>query len=194
VILEDDAYVELRFEGSHLPSYYELDESRSRVVRAGTFSKIFGAGIRLGWTMASGELLSALMNYKLDGGASPFSSRILAEYMRGHMFDHIDDLIAVYRNKRDVMVQGLQKGLGSDATWSQPEGGFFIWLELPEGAIADEVRVSCGKRGVAVWSGAQFRWDGHDDRHVRLSYSFATPKEIEEGVAILCEEIRNLAT
>ena len=192
-ILEDDAYVELRFEGTHLPSYYELDDSRSRVVRAGTFSKIFGAGIRLGWTMASPELLSVLMNYKLDGGASPFSSRILVEYMRGHMFEHIEDLINVYRAKRDVMVQGLEKGLESDATWSQPAGGFFIWLKLPDGVNADDVCAACDRRGVAVWNGAQFRWDGQDDLHVRLSYSFAALSEIEEGVAILCKEIRNLA-
>ena len=109
LILEDDAYVELRFEGTHLPSYYELDGSRSQVLRAGTFSKIFGAGIRLGWTMSSPELLAALTHYKLDGGTSPFSSRILTEYMRGHMFEHIGELIEVYRNKRDVMIGGLQR-------------------------------------------------------------------------------------
>ncbi len=189
LILEDDAYVELRFEGSHLRSYYELDESRSRVVRAGTFSKIFGAGIRLGWTMSSRELLSALINYKLDGGTSPFSSRILTEYMRGHMFDHIDELIDVYRHKRDVMIGGLQKGLGSRAAWSQPDGGFFVWLTLPEGASAEKICAACGQRGVSVWNGAQFRWDGQDDSHIRLSYSFATPDEIEEGVAVLCEEV-----
>ena len=189
LILEDDAYVELRFEGSHIPSYYELDESRSRVVRAGTFSKIFGAGIRLGWTMSSRELLSVLMNYKLDGGTSPFSSRILTEYMRGHMFDHIDELVGVYRNKRNVMIGGLQKGLGSRAVWSQPDGGFFVWLTLPDGASAEKICAACGQRGVSVWNGAQFRWDGRDDSHIRLSYSFATPDEIEEGVAVLCDEV-----
>ncbi|MCY3800299.1 MAG: PLP-dependent aminotransferase family protein [Chloroflexi bacterium] len=189
LILEDDAYVELRFEGSHIPSYYQLDESRSQVLRAGTFSKIFGAGIRLGWTMSSPELLSALTHYKLDGGTSPFSSRILTEYMRGHMFEHIDELIDVYRDKRDVMIGGLQKGLGSRASWSQPEGGFFVWVSLPEGASAENVCAACARRGVSVWNGAQFRWDGRDDSHIRLSYSFATLDEIEEGVTVLCEEI-----
>ena len=194
LILEDDAYVELRFEGTHLPSYYELDGSRSQVLRAGTFSKIFGAGIRLGWTMSSPELLAALTHYKLDGGTSPFSSRILTEYMRGHMFEHIGELIEVYRNKRDVMIGGLQKGLGSRAAWSQPEGGFFVWVTLPAGASAEKICAACARRGVSVWNGAQFRWDGQDDSHIRLSYSFAAPEEIEEGVAVLCEEVLKSAS
>ena len=192
LILEDDAYVELRFEGSHIPSYYELDANRSKVVRAGTFSKILGAGVRLGWAMASPELLSTLLMFKLDLGANPFTSRIVAEYMRLHMFDHIADLIASYRSKRDLMLSGLSNGLGPDASWSSPDGGFFVWLRLAEGISAERLQDACASRGVAVWLGSQFRWDGKDDRHIRLSYSFATPGEIEEGVDVLCEEARKL--
>lgn len=193
LLLEDDAYFELRFAGSHLPSYFELDESRSQVIRAGTFSKILGAGLRLGWAMGPPEALRTVMLFKFDLGASPFASRIVAEYMREHMFDHIDELTRVYARKRDVMLGGLERGLGSRGEWSRPDGGFFVWLRLPAGVKAEDAKRACDDRGVAVWSGSEFRWDGKDDHHIRLSYSFATEAEIEQGVAILCEEVRKLA-
>ena len=192
-ILEDDAYFELRFEGEHLPSYFELDESRSMVIRTGTFSKILGAGVRLGWAMAPRDLLRVLLLYKLDLGASPFTSRIVAEYMREHMLEHIDELVGVYRRKRDTMLDGLESGLEGLASWDRPEGGFFVWVRLPAGGDAREVDLACETRGVAIWTGADFDPAGADARHARLCYSFATPEEIERGVATFCDVVRALA-
>ena len=91
-------------------------------MRAGTFSKIFGAGIRLGWTMSSRELRSVLMNYKLDGGTSPFSSRILTEYMRGHMFDSHRRACRRLQKQAQRNDRRLQKGWARGPSGVNPMG------------------------------------------------------------------------
>jgi 2-aminoadipate transaminase len=192
LILEDDAYFELRFEGEQLPSYYELDQSRSHVVRTGTFSKILGAGVRLGWAIGPPDILQAMMLYKFDLGSSPFMSRIVAEYMGTHLQEHVAELRGVYRGKRDAMLEALQAGLGGVATWNRPDGGFFIWVKLPDGVDSTEVERESMARGVDIWPGSAFRMDGAEDGHVRLAYSFETPEKIREGVAIFSEVVHDL--
>jgi DNA-binding transcriptional MocR family regulator len=192
LILEDDAYFELRFEGEQLPSYYELDKSRSHVVRTGTFSKILGAGVRLGWAIGPPDILQAMMLYKFDLGSSPFMSRIVAEYMGTHLQEHVTELCGVYRGKRDAMLEALEAGLGGVATWNRPDGGFFIWVKLPDGVDSAEVERESMARGVDIWPGSAFRMDGAEDGHVRLAYSFETPEKIREGVAVFSYVVRDL--
>ncbi|PYM68674.1 MAG: hypothetical protein DME10_26540 [Candidatus Rokuibacteriota bacterium] len=103
VILEDDAYGELRFEGEPQPSLFSLDTS-GRVVRAGTISKILGAGMRLGWLLAPSALVPVLQSFLFGGGVAPFTSRVSTWYMRDNMAEHVKVLVNVYRDKRDAML------------------------------------------------------------------------------------------
>ncbi len=192
LILEDDAYFELRFDGEQIPSYFELDETRSHVVRTGTFSKILGAGVRLGWAIGPPNILQAMMLYKFDLGSSPFMSRIVAEYMGTHLQAHVTELRGVYRGKRDAMLHALEAGLGGVATWNRPDGGFFIWVKLPAGVDSTQVERESMTRGVDIWPGSAFRMDEEEDGHVRLAYSFETPEKIREGVAIFSDVVRDL--
>ena len=105
LILEDDAYGDLRFEGEFIPSLYALDDSEG-VIRAGTLSKILGAGMRLGWLIAPKSLIPILQSFNFGGGVAPFTSRVATYYMRDHMEHHIPKLIDVYRAKRDAMLAG----------------------------------------------------------------------------------------
>src|SRR5947199_5976770 len=130
-ILEDDAYGELRFEGEPKPPVYALDRS-GRVIRAGTLSKILGAGVRLGWLCAPRAMLPAFQGFNFGGGVNPFMSRVATWYVRDHMEEHVKLLIDVYRAKRDAMLRGLWEVLEStDVEISSPQGGFCIWIRLP---------------------------------------------------------------
>ena len=192
LIVEDDAYFELRFAGRQLPSYYELDESRGNVIRTGTFSKILGAGVRLGWAIAPLKIREAMLLYKFDLGSSPFMSAIVATYMGQHLEEHVNELREGYRERRDTMLQALKTGLGDIASWSRPEGGFFIWVKLPDGVDSAEVEREVMTRGVDVWPGKAFRMDGQEDGHVRLAYSFEKSEQIAAGVAVVIEVVREL--
>ncbi len=192
LIVEDDAYFELRFGGEHLPSYYELDKTRSLVIRTGTFSKILGAGVRLGWAIAPREIHDAMLLYKFDLGSSPFMSAVVATYMQEHLEEHVNDLRDVYRERRDTMLAALEEGLAGIATWSRPEGGFFVWVKLPDGVDSAEVEREVMTRGVDAWPGKAFRMEGHEDGHIRLAYSLETSEQIAAGVAIFSEVVREL--
>ena len=156
-ILEDDAYGELRFEGEPKPSLYALD-TRGRVIRAGTLSKILGAGVRLGWLCAPAALIPVLQSFNYGGGVNPFMSRVATYYLRDHMEEHVKRLIEVYRTKRDAMLRGLWEVLkGTDVEIRRPEGGFFIWIRLPSGTdpkrlqeLADDLKEHVTKKIGAI--------------------------------------------
>ena len=192
VIAEDDAYYELRFAGVRVPSLFELSAGH-RVVRTGTFSKILGAGTRLGWAMADRETIALLAAHKYDLGASPFTSRIVADFMQRHMFAHIRRLQQVYRRKRNALLAVLDSELADlPVSWSRPEGGFFCWLQLPPGCSAVGIERAAAERGVDVWAGSWFRSDGRDDNCLRIAYSFADLDQIREGAELFCRELRGL--
>ena len=190
MILEDDAYGELRFEGESPPSLYALDQS-GLVCRTGTVSKILGAGMRLGWVVAPTELIPYLAAFNFGGGVSPLTSRICTVYLREHLGEHVAELVAVYRAKRDAMLEALEEGLGdTDATWNRPEGGFFIWLKLPTGTDPARLAELAAEAGVGYAAGPTFMPNGGGDEYIRLAYSFESPAEIREGVRRLCAAIK----
>ena len=189
LVVEDDAYGELRFEGERLPSLYALDQT-GIVLRTGTLSKVLGAGVRLGWVMASQEVLPWLMAFKQDWGTNPFVSRVAAYYLREHLEEHVQQLVDIYRRKRDTMLAGLDAGLGSTAVWSHPEGGFFIWLRLPDGTDQERLGALAAERQVSYVPGTSFFPDRSGAEFIRLAYSYATVEAIAEGTGKLCEAIR----
>src|SRR6202008_4926163 len=112
---------------------YALDGG-GRVMRAGTVSKILGAGFRLGWLCAPKEMIPAFQGFLFGGGVNPYVSRVATYYMRDQMAGHVARLVEVYRTKRAAMLKGLWEVLsGTDVEISKPEGGFFIWIKLPTG-------------------------------------------------------------
>jgi 2-aminoadipate transaminase len=188
-ILEDDAYGELRFEGDHLPSLYALDTG-GRVIRAGTVSKILGAGFRLGWLCAPVEMIPAFQGFLFGGGVNPFASRVATYFLRDHLQPHVARLVAVYRAKRDAMLRGLQEVLdGSGAEISKPEGGFFLWIRLP--AATDQKRLAdlAGQARVQYTGGSAFFPNGGGDEFIRLAYSLETPEKCYEGARLIARAI-----
>jgi 2-aminoadipate transaminase len=189
LVLEDDAYGELRFEGEPQPSLYSLDSGR-RVVRAGTLSKILGAGVRLGWLCARRELIPAFQGFLFGGGVNPFMSRVATYYLRDHMADHVKLLIDVYRAKRDAMYHGLTEVLrGTDAEISHPEGGFFMWIKLPGGTSTGKLAELAAERRVQYTPGTSFYVNGGGGEFIRLAFSYEPAERCHEGAKLLAQAI-----
>ena len=188
-VLEDDAYFDLRFSGERIPMLITLDDA-DLVVYTGTFSKIVGAGLRLGWAVGPAEVINRAAKLKPDGGTSPFSSHILAEYAPENLEEHITDLRRVYKSRRDTMVRALHEEMPEGVTWTEPSGGFFLWITLPEGmdsvAMAPEARA----HGVEYLPGTGCYFDGSGRQNIRLSYSFSDEEAIKRGIKILGGIIR----
>lgn len=191
VILEDDAYGDLRFEGEFIPSLYALDDA-GIVVRCGTLSKILGAGMRLGWLLAPRPMLPVLQGFNFGGGVAPFTSRVATYYLRDQMVDHVAMLCQVYRGKRDAMLQGLAEGLdGTDAAISKPGGGFFIWIKLPTGTDTGKLFTLASEAGVRYVSGNAFMPYGGGEDHIRLAFSYESEESCHAGARHLAGAIRS---
>jgi len=190
LILEDDAYGELRFEGEHLPSLYALDGG-GRVMRAGTVSKILGAGFRLGWLCAPPAMIPAFQGFLFGGGVNPFASRVATYFLRDNLAPHVALLVNVYRAKRDAMLRGLWEVLdGTDVEISRPEGGFFIWIKLPTGTDPKRLAAGAAEAGVQYTAGTAFYPNGGGERFIRLAYSYESPERCYEGSRLIARAIR----
>ena len=189
LILEDDAYGELRFEGEPKPPVYALDRG-GRVIRAGTLSKILGAGVRLGWLCAPRAMLPAFQGFNFGGGVSPFMSRVATWYLRDHMEAHVKRLIGVYRAKRDAMLRGLWEVLeGIDVEISRPQGGFFIWIRLPAATDPARLEALAVAAQAQYTSGPAFFPDGGGERFIRLAFSYEPPEKCYEGARLIARAI-----
>jgi len=188
-ILEDDAYGELRFEGDHLPSLYALDTG-GRVIRAGTVSKILGAGFRLGWLCAPKEMIPTFQGFLFGGGVNPFASRVATYFLRDHLQPHVSLLIDVYRKKRDAMLRGLNEVLdGSGAEISKPEGGFFLWIRLPERTDLRRLSDLAVAARVQYTGGSAFYANGGGEEFIRLAFSFETPEKCYDGARLMAKAV-----
>jgi 2-aminoadipate transaminase len=194
IVLEDDAYGELRFAGAPLPSLYSR-APEANVLQARTFSKILAAGLRLGYVVAPKELMPRLLQLKVDVGTSPFVVALATAFAGDapgsldRLNAHIDTLRGIYRDRRDAMIAALEEYAPPGVEWTCPEGGFFTWVTLPEGADAAALLPKAQAAGVAYIPGAQNfpRSDGR--RHLRLSFSFLPPEQLTEGIRRLCSAL-----
>lgn len=197
LILEDNPYGLLRFEGEALPNLAALETGGpERVVYLGTFSKTFAPGVRLGWVHAHPEILERMRRAKkgADLGPSNLSQVMTVAYFRsGEWWGYLDRLKETYGERRDAMLDALAEYMPEGVSWTRPEGGFFVWVTLPEAVDATEMAEEALVRGVAYVPGADFYPDGAVANRMRLSYSFAEPRSIWRGVEILSGVVRESA-
>jgi len=193
VVLEDDAYGELRFSGEHIPPIYSLAR-KGRVVRAATLSKILSAGLRVGYLSAPKEVIARLSAIKLDGGHSPFTGRLANLYLEKRHDEHVAMLIDVYRRKRDALVDGIERGFASTPklkpSYDLPSGGFFLWLKLPAGVDGTKVAKEAGDRGVAYVAGPSFFADGSGAEYIRLAWSMLSEDDLRTAGGLLADAVR----
>src|SRR3954463_6952785 len=184
VVLEDNPYGLLRYEGEPLPTLYSLDGGRY-VVYAGTFSKILSAGLRIGWAAAPRPILEKL---NLGKQAADLCSSPLNQYFVIAYFAHRDwktyltQLRSISRRRRDVMLAALEECLPREADWTRPEGGLFIWARLPDYIDTTDLLARALREHVAFVPGRAAYLDGRGGSEMRLNFSGVNDDEIREGV------------
>lgn len=189
-VVEDTPYRRVRFEGETVPSLKALDRT-GNVFHLGTFSKLVAPGLRIGWVAADAPLIARLIQLKSDGGSSPLVQRILYDFGRSPDFPaHVARARAVYRERRDRMVAAIGRELPGVGV-SVPEGGYYVWLTLPADVDGDALAARAAQAGVNLIAGSKFFAGAANPfpsnrkvprNHIRLSYSYATPEQIDEGV------------
>lgn len=195
VIIEDNPYGELRFEGEPQPAIKSLD-TEGRVVYLGTFSKTFSPGLRIGWVCASEVLLSKYITVKqsADLQSSSMSQRELAVYLEDYDLDvHIEKIKKVYKHRRDLMIATMDAHFPKAAQYEVPQGGLFAWVELPKQIDAKALMVKAVERKVAFVPGGSFFPNGGHENAMRVNYSNMPDDKIVEGIirlgALLKEEL-----
>ncbi len=193
-VIEDNPYGELRFDGEHLPSLKSLD-TKGLVIHLGTFSKIFCPGLRLGWVLAEPELLSKYIIVKqgADLQSSTIAQREISKYLDLYdIEEHIENLIKVYRVRRDLMLETMKAEFPSNVTFTNPEGGLFAWVTFPEGMDAADILKLALEEKVAFVPGEPFYPNGGNANHCRLNYSNMPEDKIVEGIKRLGKVLKSL--
>jgi 2-aminoadipate transaminase len=186
LVVEDVAYRELGFEDEAPPTLWSL--APDVVVQAGTTSKTFFPGVRLGWAVGPAEIAAHLVAAKqnTDQCAGALGQRLFEEYVRrGWIDEQLAASRALYRRKCERLLAALERSMPASARWTTPHGGFFSWLTLPDGADAVEVARLAGERGVGLVPGTLFFPDGRGGANLRLSFSQVDEALIDDGIARL---------
>ena len=182
LIIQDDAYGGINFTGDANPTMFSLAGGTGAVL-LGTFSKTLATGLRVGWIMGEQPVIDAITRMRFDMGVSPWTSRVIAEFCESGLYDaHVARAIAIYRRKRDAMLQSLEERCSRFARWTVPEGGFFLWLELSEGIDPARLRITANEEAVGYVGGAAFFDDGSGANRVRLAYSNVAERVIPEAI------------
>ena len=194
LIIEDSPYREIRFAGKEQPTIYQLADE-GRVVLLGTFSKTFAPGFRIGWVIADPQIIDKIVMAKqaTDLCTPPFVQKIAARYIESGLFDkNLVGIIENYREKRQVMIDSFKKYMPEGVTWTEPEGGLFLFLTLPEYMDAEELFKIAIEEKVAFVLGTTFFCDGTGKNTLRCNFSYMSKEKNEEGVKRLANAIKKL--
>jgi 2-aminoadipate transaminase len=190
IVIEDNPYGRLRFEGEDVPALRSMDDD---VIYLGTFSKVFSPGLRVGWVVAPAPILGKFVKMKQAGDlcSSSFAQHLLDRYFHENSWTaNVDALRDVYRERRDAMLEALEEHFPSEAVWTRPAGGFFVWATLPDWLDTGEMLAAAMRKKVAYVPGDGFYADGSGTNSMRLNFSYPSPDEIQEGVKRLGKVIK----
>ncbi|HEV3035968.1 MAG TPA: PLP-dependent aminotransferase family protein [Solirubrobacteraceae bacterium] len=191
VVFEDDPYVELRFSGERLPTMLSMDPER--VVYASSFSKTVCPGIRVGYLVGPRELIASIGQLATNTYISPnmVSQSIVYEFCASGAIERsIETVKAALAERAQALANALRSEL-ADAEFVVPQGGYFMWVTLPEGTDVNALYQAAAERGVAFVKGTDFMLEGGENT-LRLAYSGVTPEQIDVGIARLAEAYRSL--
>ncbi len=194
LIVEDSPYRELRFEGEPQKTIYQLADD-GRVLLLGTFSKVFVPGFRIGWVIGHPVVIDRIVMAKqsTDLCTSSFVQKIAARYIEKGYFDkNLQNIISLYKEKKDVMMKAFEDYLPEGVTWTNPEGGLFLFVTLPEWMDAEELFLTAVENNVAFVIGKVFHCDDSGKNTMRINFSYASKEEIVEGVKRLGKAIKDM--
>jgi 2-aminoadipate transaminase len=189
-VLEDDPYGLVRYEGEAPPSLHEL-EGGDLVTYASSFSKTVAPGVRVGWFVAPAGLAARIEARAVSNYISPpflTQATVFELIDRGAFEPNLERIRGLLKTRRDAMLTALERELAGTATWSEPQGGYFLWVDLP--ADAADLLERAEASGVTFVKGADFFPAGGGERSARLAFSYASPSEIGSGVSTLASLLR----
>jgi len=188
ILIEDDPYGELRFKGvDHKPIKSQLYD---QTILLGSFSKIVSPGMRMGWIVANKPIMEKLIIAKQasDLHSNYFTQRIITQYLKDNDIDkHIETIKAMYLIQREQMLRCMKQYFDPSITFTEPEGGMFIWVTLPEGISAMKLFESAVSQKIVYVPGDPFYTVGEDLNTLRMNYTNSTSEEIDEGVQRLAK-------
>lgn len=195
ILLEDDAYGDLYFDDSDLSLVQPMKTYKNydvEVIYTGSFSKIIGPGLRLGYMLASPEIFDKAESIKqaLDACTSNFMQILANQFLsEGYLEPYLSFLRTEYKERKDILHNNLMKYMPSQISWNEPKGGFYIWLKLPEDISSTEIFEKCLQKGVVFVTGRTFDPDNARDDRLRLSFSNMDKEDIEKGVITIANII-----
>lgn len=192
VIMEDNAYGEVRFEGERIPSIKSLD-TEGRVIHLGSFSKVLSPGLRVGWACMDEKLLPEfeLVKYGCDLQSAEITQMQVDEFLENYDLDeHLAKINKVYRARRDLMIGVINAEFPKEAKYYYPEGGMFVWVELPTHINTRELLKKAVEKKVAFVPGGSFYPQNDCESSLRLNFSTMEDDKIISGMKILAEIIK----
>ncbi|MCD6480644.1 MAG: PLP-dependent aminotransferase family protein [Thermoplasmata archaeon] len=192
LIVEDEPYSMLRFEGEPIPSIKSMDKE-GRVIYMGTFSKIMSPGFRLAYVVAEKSVARKMVVAKQSMDlCAPTFTQVIAKYYveNGYLTRRVEKIIEMYRKKRDIMLDAMDEYFPQECKWTKPRGGMFLWVELPEHINTVEMVQDAVKEKVAYVHGRAFHVDGGGTNAMRLNFTNPDDDVIEEGIKRLAKVIK----
>jgi 2-aminoadipate transaminase len=196
ILIEDDAYGDLYFDEKDLAGIQSMksyEDYDVEVIYTGSFSKILGPGFRLGYMLASPEIHEKAESIKqaLDACTSSFMQILANEFLsKGHIEPYLNFLRKEYGERKAILQDSLMRHMPVEISWNEPRGGFYIWLKLPVELRSSDIFKACLNKGVVFVTGRTFDPDNTKDDRLRLSFSNMPKADIEKGIKILAEVIR----
>jgi 2-aminoadipate transaminase len=190
IVLEDNPYGLLRYEGESLPTLHSLDDEF--VIYASTFSKILSPGVRLGWAAAPAPILAKMQIGKQgsDLCSSSISQYFVSAYFdAGPWDDYVRSLLEIYRRRRDVMLDSMAEHFPREAEWTHPQGGLFIWATMPDYIDTTDLLARALREHVAFVPGRAAFVDGRGGSSMRLNFSGVDEEAIREGIRRIGEVV-----
>ncbi|MXZ90239.1 MAG: PLP-dependent aminotransferase family protein [Chloroflexi bacterium] len=189
-IFEDECYADLIFEGEYENAIRSLDDA-NRVLHIGSFSKTLGPGTRLGYVVASWEVMSRLLSRKGDGGTGVMDQMIVGDYFTNHYENHILEMRSALQRKCDTLSSALRESFGPSVEFVVPRGGMYLWVKLPDGVDSRNLAGPALREGIAFNPGPE--WSADPDAaasYIRLCFALPSEQEIWEGIEKLADVFR----
>ena len=186
-IFEDDCYADLIWDHQRPPAIYAMSKNGG-VIHIGSFSKSIAPALRVGYIVASWDVMSRMLALKTDAGSGALEQMVLAEYCTPHFTQHVPELTRALRRKLDTLMEALNEQFGTAAEFEEPKGGIFLWVKLPDNVDTMKLYQPALDAGVAINPGPQWSTDAaYSKSRMRLCFASPTHQEIRNGVAKLAE-------
>ena len=189
-IFEDDCYADLIWDGKRPPAIHAMAKNGG-VIHIGSFSKSIAPALRVGFIVAPWEMMSRMLALKTDAGSGALEQMVLAEFCAPHFTTHVPKLTRGLRRKLDTLMEALNEQFGTAAEFTDPKGGIFLWVKLPDNVDTLKLHQAALAAGVAINPGPEWSTDKkHSGSRLRLCFASPSEQQIREGVAVLADVCR----